>query len=118
MDRTHVFDVLHIGSALDPGLLHRLPQVIGVHKLARPLDALPIEEEDHVAGIVNGMKNTERGFTSVLARSEVRIERLLPAVVVRNLVADQDMHHESASQSNPLFRSEEQPSALPSPWDF
>src|ERR1039458_3368271 len=109
MDRTHILYVLHIGRAFDPGLLPRLTQDIGVHKLARLLHPLPIEEEDHLAGIVNAMKNAECGFACLLAGIEVRIERLLPAVVVRHLVEDQHMHHESASQSNRLLQDTESP---------
>src|SRR5664280_3493610 len=98
MDRTHVLDVPHIGGAFHSGLLHRLTQFVRAHELARLLDAFPIQKQNDFARIVNRMKNAARGFAGMLAKVEVRIERLLPAAVIRHLVADQDMHHESASQ--------------------
>jgi hypothetical protein len=98
MDGPRVLNVLHIGSAFDPGLLHRLAQVIGVHKLARLLEAVPIVEHDDISGITDIMKNAEPGFTGMLAEVEVRIECLLPTAVIRNLVADQNMNHESTLQ--------------------
>ena len=63
----------------------------------RLLDALPIQQQDYVVRIFDVVKEVKADFAGALASDEVRIESFFPAVEIRNLVADQNVHHESAS---------------------
>jgi hypothetical protein len=100
-----ILQILDLRSADDTGLRHRITQLVGVHEFARFFDRSPIQQQGDIAGVLRIVKQPETGFSGTLACIQMGIECFLPAVVIRNLVADKNMYHD-ALQKIPIQDNE------------
>src|SRR6516162_3364214 len=83
-----VLEEPHVGVADHTGLQHLLLKVIGSCELTRALQAVPIEEDRHFAGIVHGQHYSISHFAGCLARTKMPVKCLFPSAVICDLMAN------------------------------
>src|SRR5579863_1224509 len=98
MDGTSVLEILNFRGTLYAGFVHGIAEFGGGHKASSFVRAVPVQQQEQVVRVVGVVEESEPGLAGALALGQVGVECLLPAAVVRNLVADENVHHDSASQ--------------------
>jgi len=92
-DGMHILYVPDVGRANHSRLLHPVAEVLRAHEPAGVFDAVPIQQNRDIAGILDALKQVKAKLPGLLAGIEVRIKGLFPAVKICDFVVHKDMDH-------------------------
>src|SRR5271165_5480617 len=73
-DGMHILYVPDVGRANNSRLLHPVAKFLGAHEPAGVFDAVPIQQNRDIAGILDALKQVKAKFPGLLAGIEVRIK--------------------------------------------
>src|SRR5215469_10658091 len=107
MNAARILEILDFRSANHTSLRHGVAQIVRGHELACLLGALPVQQDKYFARVVCIVIQVEPHLAGALAHTEMRVEGFLPLRIIRNLVADENMHHDALQEKQSLTQDTE-----------